>query len=260
MQFADMAARSVMVPKDFQGKPENIMLAVQMGSEIGLAPMQALQNIAVINGRPAVWGDAMLGLCKASEFCEDVIETIAGEGDKMVATCIAKRYGKEPVVRTFSHDDAKQAGLIGKSGPWSQYKSRMLQMRARGFALRDAFPDVLRGLIAAEEAQDIPPETRTTESFTGPTLDAKAEPPVTAPPKMTKAVWLDNLEAELSKATSREDVFAIVSREDVQKAFAAFTNGAAERLQAITDAADKRFPVAAAPLRETAVESDEIPF
>ena len=42
------------------------MLAVQLGSEVGLRPMQALQNIAVINGRPAVWGDALPGLCKAS--------------------------------------------------------------------------------------------------------------------------------------------------------------------------------------------------
>jgi hypothetical protein len=32
-------------------------------------------------------------------------------------------------------------------------------MRARGFALRDAFPDVLKGLITVEEAQDYPDDT-----------------------------------------------------------------------------------------------------
>jgi predicted ATPase len=52
--------------------------------------------------------------------------------------------------------DAKKAGLWGKTGPWSQYSKRMLQLRARGFALRDAFPDVLKGLVTAEEAQDYP--------------------------------------------------------------------------------------------------------
>jgi hypothetical protein len=36
----------------------------------------------------------------------------------------------------------------------------MLAMRARGFALRDAFPDVLKGLITAEEAQDYPAEDK----------------------------------------------------------------------------------------------------
>ena len=73
----------------------------------------------------------------------------------MVAVCEAKRRGYEkPTVVRFSVADAKKAQLWGKSGPWTQYSRRMLQMRARGFALRDAFPDVLRGLVTAEEAQD----------------------------------------------------------------------------------------------------------
>jgi hypothetical protein len=55
-------------------------------------------------------------------------------------------------------DDAKAAGLQGKQGPWTQYPKRMRQMRARAFALRDVFPDVLRGLPVAEEVMDIPPE------------------------------------------------------------------------------------------------------
>jgi hypothetical protein len=50
--------------------------------------------------------------------------------------------------------DAKRAGLLGKAGPWAQYPARMLALRARGFALRNAFADALRGLITAEEAQD----------------------------------------------------------------------------------------------------------
>ena len=57
---------------------------------------------------------------------------------------------------TFSEQDAKVAGLWGKSGPWKQYPKRMLQMRARGFNLRDNFADILGGLITAEEARDMP--------------------------------------------------------------------------------------------------------
>jgi hypothetical protein len=179
VMFANMAAKSALVPRDYQNKPENVMLAVQMGSEIGLAPMQSLQNIAVINGRPAVWGDAMLGLCRNSATCKDVVERIEGEGEKMTATCIAHRAGSEPVVVQFSVDDAKKALLWGKAGPWQQYPKRMLQMRARSFALRDAFPDVLRGLVSAEEAQDTPaPTARPAEPpYTGQTIDGKAEQP-----------------------------------------------------------------------------------
>ncbi|MBF0850470.1 hypothetical protein HKD27_05960 [Gluconobacter sp. R75690] len=156
MRFAEIAAGSGMVPKDYTGKPAAILIAVQMGSELGLAPMQSMQNIAVINGRPSVWGDALLGLVKASPVCDDVVETLEGEGDKMTAICVAKRKGKSPVEARFSVQDAKDAALWTKQGPWKQYPKRMLQMRARGFALRDAFPDVLRGLITAEEAADIP--------------------------------------------------------------------------------------------------------
>lgn len=156
VKFADIASRSGMVPSAYTGKPQAVLIAVQMGSELGLAPMQSLQNIAVINGRPSVWGDALLGLVKASAVCDDVVETMEGEGDALTAICVAKRKGKSPVEARFSVEDAKAASLWNKQGPWKQYPKRMLQMRARGFALRDAFPDVLRGLITAEEAGDIP--------------------------------------------------------------------------------------------------------
>jgi hypothetical protein len=154
-RFSKMVASSEFAPKDFKGKPESCMLAIQHGSEVGLSPMQSLQSIAVINGRPTIWGDAALALVIGSHVCEYVTERVDGEGDKMAAVCFAKRrgYEKATIVR-FSVEDAKKAGLWGKSGPWQQYPRRMLQLRARGFALRDAFPDVLRGLITAEEAQD----------------------------------------------------------------------------------------------------------
>jgi hypothetical protein len=157
MRFGKMVADSEFAPKDFRGKPASCVLAIQAGAEIGLGPMQALQSIAVVNGRPSVFGDAALALVMGSPVCEYVSEGIDGEGEQMAAVCVAKRrgYEKGTVVR-FSVSDAKKAGLWGKSGPWTQYPKRMLQMRARGFALRDAFPDVLKGLVTAEEAQDYP--------------------------------------------------------------------------------------------------------
>jgi hypothetical protein len=163
-RFAKMVAGSEFAPKDFKSKPESCMLAIQHGSEVGLSPMQSLQSIAVINGRPTIWGDAALALVIGSHVCEYVTEGVDGEGDKMAAVCFAKRrgYEKATIVR-FSVEDAKKAGLWGKSGPWQQYPKRMLQLRARGFALRDAFPDVLRGLITAEEAQDYPQPAVTSE-------------------------------------------------------------------------------------------------
>jgi hypothetical protein len=156
-RFAKMVANSEFAPKDFKGKPESCLLAIQHGSEVGLSPMQSLQSIAVINGRPTIWGDAALALVQSSPVCEYVREYVEGEGENLTAVCECKRRGyPAPTVSKFSVADAKKAGLWGKAGPWSSYPSRMMQVRARGFALRNAFADALRGLITAEEAQDYP--------------------------------------------------------------------------------------------------------
>lgn len=154
LQMAEVLCKSSLIPKDFQGNPGNVLVAIQWGMELGLAPMQALQSIAVINGRPSLWGDAVIALCKSHSVCEWIRETFDDEG---TAVCTAKRRGDpEPVERRFSLEDAKKASLSGKPGPWTQYPMRMLQMRARSWCLRDTFPDLLRGMAVAEESQDIP--------------------------------------------------------------------------------------------------------
>jgi hypothetical protein len=175
IQFSDLLASSSIVPKAYQGKPQDILVCVQWGYEMGLAPMQALQNIAVINGKPSVYGDAAMALVQASPVCEDVEEFFENEGSpNPIAVCIAKRKGRKPVTVKFSVEDAKRAGLWGKQGPWSAYPKRMMQMRARGFALRDAFPDVLKGMITAEEAQDYPDEAKPVQAKPANPLDLVA--------------------------------------------------------------------------------------
>jgi hypothetical protein len=145
-----------MVPKHFQGKPEATMAAIIRGMEIGLAPMQALSNIAVINGRASVWGDALPALMQRAGHSIDV--EITGEGDTLAATATLTRgdTGKA-VVRTFTAADAKKAGLWGKQGPWQQYPKRMVSMRARSLACRDGAADALMGLQIAEEMRDAQP-------------------------------------------------------------------------------------------------------
>lgn len=163
MEFSKMLSVSEMVPKSYQRKPQDILVAVQWGYELGLQPLQALQNIAIINGKPSVYGDAALALVKNDPRCAGVNEKIEGDGDARTAYCkVKRRYGEEieETVAQFSVADAKRARLWGKQGPWSQYPDRMLQMRARGFAIRDAFPDALKGVITAEEAQDYPTEPK----------------------------------------------------------------------------------------------------
>lgn len=164
-RMAQLIAQSGMAPRDMQ-TPEKIVTAIIAGMEVGLKPFQAVQSIAVVNGRPTIWGDAALGLVQASGYLEDFQETLEGDGETAIATCRAKRTDrKTEILGTFSVADAKKAGLWGKQGPWTQYPKRMLQLRARAFALRDGFPDVLKGIGIREEVAD----------YSGPSADRAAE-------------------------------------------------------------------------------------
>lgn len=157
MRLAQMLAYSNMVPKAYQNKEQDTLVAMMMGSELGLNPIQALQNIAVINGKPAIYGDALLALVQSHPRFGGHEESF--DDATMTATCTVWRKS-DPTKHTvtFSQADAQQAGLWGKQGPWQQYPKRMLMWRARGYALRDKFADALGGLITVEEARDIPQE------------------------------------------------------------------------------------------------------
>ena len=156
MQMATMMANSQLAPQSFRGRPEDTLVAMMMGNELGLNPMQSIQNIAVINGRPSIWGDAMLALVQNHPAFGGINEKF--DTPTMTATCTVWRKGGEKHVQTFSQSDAETAGLWKRKGPWTTSPKRMLALRARGFALRNQFADALCGLISAEEATDIPIE------------------------------------------------------------------------------------------------------
>ena len=180
LTISEILAKSDLVPKDFKGKPQNVFVAINWGLEIGISPMQAVQNIAVINGRPAVWGDAALALVRGSGLLEKLEETQT----ETEAKCIIKRKGEKEVEYTFSRTDAERAGLwdnrasiesygkqIKNPAPWHRYPKRMMQMRARSFALRDKFTDVLKGIGIVEEEKDKPTDDKEIPGEIVPTVE-----------------------------------------------------------------------------------------
>lgn len=151
-RFATMVVKSGMAPKGLES-PEKVAIAVMKGLEVGFTPFQSLADIAVINGRPTIWGDGLIALVRRDGH--QVHEWLEGEGDAMVASCTLKRSDTgEEITRSFSVADAKKASLWGKQGPWQAYPKRMLQMRARGWAVRDGAADSMKGLRVAEEERD----------------------------------------------------------------------------------------------------------
>ena len=168
-RLAGGIAQSGLAPSDMS-TPEKVMVAIMTGLELGLPPMFAVQKIAVINGRPSLWGDAIPALLYSKGF--KLNERLEGEGDKRAAVCEVTRPTGERVERRFSVTDAMRAGLWqtsarvkrkGKDGtyyendndsPWYRFPDRMLQMRARGFAARDGAADVLGGMYLREELEE----------------------------------------------------------------------------------------------------------
>jgi hypothetical protein len=154
MQMAETIAKSGLGPATLNTK-EKVFFVMQIGAGLGLTPMQSVQSISVINGKPALYGDTMLAIVKASGQLESFNEYITNVNSEIIAVCVVKRKNINEVKAEFSVSDAKKAGLWERSSPWRQYPERMLKMRARCFALRDVFPDLLLGLQhSAEELSD----------------------------------------------------------------------------------------------------------
>ena len=216
-RMAKAVCMAGMAPKGMD-TPEKAMIAIMRGMEVGLTPFQALDKIAVVNGRPTIWGDGAMALVRGSGICEWIRETIEDEGDKMVAVCRAKRRGEvEPIIGTFSVADAKKAGLWGKAGPWQQFPKRMLQMRARAFCLRVGFADVLGGLYLREEIEDAstrstPPAPTATPAQ--PRMKLPPPPPPVAADTFGQVTWDDESTDSTVAATVEQSTAAAAPIDD----------------------------------------------
>lgn len=151
LTFAETVAKSGLCPVGMDTK-EKVFVSIEWGKELGLSPMVALNNIAVINGRPTLSTDIMLGIARSNPSYQGLkwIE----QSDKR-AECIISRNINGKIEQTsgiYTIEDAKLAGLLNKDN-WKKYPARMLMKRALSFALRDAFSDVLAGIYSPDEIQ-----------------------------------------------------------------------------------------------------------
>ena len=130
--------------------PEKVCVALQWGYELGLSPMVAVNNIAVINGKPTLSADMLHAIARRSpEYggCKWIVQ------DDKKAECIIYRKTAaytEEVKGLYTIEMAQAAGLMSKDN-WKKYPQRMLKHRALSYALRDAFPDLLAGFYTPEE-------------------------------------------------------------------------------------------------------------
>ena len=178
-QMASVLVKSGLIPQGLN-TPEKVCVALQWGHELGLSPMVAVNNVAVINGKPTLSADIMAAVAKRAPEYGGIewIKNTDTEAECKITRILAN--GKtESITSRFTIDDAVKAGLAGRD-VWKKYPKRMLKHRCLSYGLKDMFPDILAGLYTPEEMESVEPvETPTEKNITEETVVEVHETPVT---------------------------------------------------------------------------------
>ncbi len=150
-------AKTQAIPTHYRGKPDDTFAVMLFGAGIGMAPLQSLQNVANIHGKPSIYGSIGQALIRRSGLSKYGIKFEFDE-PTMTAKAITHRKDEdEERTYSFSQKDAELAGLWNpsKGGPWKNYPKRMLRWRAFWFLANEVYADVLQGMVGREEQDDI---------------------------------------------------------------------------------------------------------
>jgi hypothetical protein len=155
-RVSNMLYQSKLVPSAFR-TPEQLMVALLRALELKLPPLQAIEGMTVINNKVGLSGDLALSMVESSGLLEKKRVTYTEtEGGGLCCTITIKRKGRDEQSYSFSIAEARAAKIYERNLVWQQYPKRMTYYRALGFALRDEFADVLKGIKTIEELQDYP--------------------------------------------------------------------------------------------------------
>lgn len=178
---------------DKWANPQKVMLGITAAMEAGLPPLFGLRQIAIINGRPTIWGDAAMALVQSKNLIADQEKRTIGHSfdhsgpvnewpdEYGYVVSLWRRGQTKPYVGEFTVGMAKRAGLWlnTKKKPWIEHPDRMLYIRARAFPLRDGFADALAGLAIREEIEDMNVDDKkpvNTSFLDGPGEEENADP------------------------------------------------------------------------------------
>ena len=180
-KMAGILCKSGLIPQGLN-TPEKVYVALQWGHELGLTPMVAVNNVAVINGKPTLSADIMAAVVKRSPEYGGIrwVKNTYEEAE-CVITRILPNGTKEEMTSRFTIQDARNAGLAGRD-VWKKYPKRMLKHRCLSYGLKDVFPDLLAGLYTPEEMESVEPPSQPKERNVTP------ESPVTESPVEEKVI------------------------------------------------------------------------
>lgn len=145
--YAERLAGASLLPKQYQKQPANVLLAMEMGDAMGIPPIQAINEIHVIEGKPSASANLIGAMVRRAGH------KLRVQGDDQSATAQIIRADDPDFTFevTWTLERAKQAGLMSGKNNWAKYPAAMLKARAITEVARAATPDALYGVIYTPE-------------------------------------------------------------------------------------------------------------
>lgn len=156
-RLAGNLAASNLLPQDLRGKPSDVLVILLYGQELGLAPMQAIQTIDVMKGRPSLRANLWVALARKAGHKVRVVEETATS----CTVKVTRHDDPEPHIVTYTLEDAKTAGLLSNSN-YAKNPKAMLYARAASTCCRRACPEVAMGFSDEYELHASEPAARPT--------------------------------------------------------------------------------------------------
>jgi hypothetical protein len=167
---AEMLAKSTIVPAQYQRRPENVFIALDMASRMGLSPLVVMNTLYIIQGKPSFSGQAVIAMLKASpEFKDIEIHWVGEEGKDSYGAYVTATHVKSGRTLKGATVDIKMAkgeGWYTKSGSkWQTMPEMMLSYRAHTFFCRVYAPELMFGLQSTDEITDVGEKSEAIDPF-----------------------------------------------------------------------------------------------
>lgn len=203
-RVAAMLSRSNIVPVNYQNKPEDCFIAVEMASRMNTSPIFIMQNLYVVKGKPSWAGQACMAMIMSCGKFRNVKHVYTGTRGTENRGCYvtAERISDGEVLQgtEITVKMAKDEGWYNSNSKWRNMTEQMLGYRAASFFARMFCPEAMMGLHTAEEEFDANPDrqTRTAQSLSNAILNEdaqetpKEEAPMPAPVQEEKPRFVCN--------------------------------------------------------------------
>lgn len=160
-RIAGRLSASELVPKHFQGKPENTFVALMAISNLGIDPFMGLQKMFVVGGKLGMEAQLVIALAnQRGPYPSGIQYEVSGKGEDLAVTAIGVRRDGQRDTCTVTYRMAKDMGWIKNHATWTSAPLHRLKLRAAAWLIREHCPEVTCGLDTREELEDMPPERK----------------------------------------------------------------------------------------------------